>query len=44
MVVTSKPEVYRDFILKFYEDANSELKKLINLTKEVTREGLFDED
>lgn len=44
MVVTSKPEVYRDFILKFYEDTNSELKKLINLTKEVTREGLFDED
>ena len=44
MVVTSKPEVYRDFILKFYEDTDSELKKLINLTKEVTREELFDED
>ena len=44
MVVTSKPEVYRDFILKFYEDTNSELRKLINLTKEVTREGLFDEN
>ena len=44
MVVTSKPVVYRDFILKFYEDTDSELKKLINLTKEVTREGLFDED
>ena len=44
MVVTSKPEVYRDFILKFYQDTDSELKKLINLTKEVTREGLFDED
>lgn len=44
MVVTSKPEVYRDFILKFYEDTNSELKKLINLTKEVTREGLFNGD
>lgn len=43
MVVTSKPEVYRDFILKFYQDTDSELKKLINLTKEVTREGLFDE-
>lgn len=39
MVVTSKPEVYRDFILKFYEDTDSELKKLINLTKRVTREG-----
>lgn len=44
MVATSKPEVYRDFILKFYEDTDSELKKLINLTKEVTREGLFDEN
>lgn len=44
MVVTSKPEVYRDFILKFYEDTDSELRKLINLTKEVTREGLFNED
>ena len=44
MVVTSKPVVYRDFILKFYEDTDSELKKLINLTKEVTREGLFDEN
>lgn len=44
MVVTSKPEVYRDFILKFYEDTDSELRKLINLTKEVTREELFDED
>ncbi|MQB61120.1 hypothetical protein [Limosilactobacillus reuteri] len=44
MVVTSKPEVYRDFILKFYGDTDSELKKLINLTKEVTREGLFDEN
>lgn len=44
MVVTSKPVVYRDFILKLYEDTNSELKKLINLTKEVTREELFDED
>ncbi|MCC4456486.1 hypothetical protein LMB73_08385 [Limosilactobacillus reuteri] len=44
MVVTSKPEVYRDFILKSYQDTDSELKKLINLTKEVTREGLFDEN
>ena len=44
MIVVSKTEVYSDFILKFYEDTDSELKKLINLTKEVTREGLFDEN
>ena len=44
MVVTSKPVVYRDFILKFYEDIDPELKKLINLTKKVTREGISDED
>lgn len=44
MVVTSKPVVYRDFILKFYEDTDPDLKKLINLTKEVTREGLFNGD
>lgn len=44
MVVTSKPVVYRDFLLKFYEDTDPALKKLINLTKEVTREGIIDED
>lgn len=44
MVITSKPKVYCDFILKFYEDIDPDLKKLINLTKKVTREGLFDEN
>ena len=44
MVTTPQPEVYRDFILKFYEDTDQELKKLINLTKRVTKEVTADED